>query len=190
MKNRILFILTFFIFSFSFAQKSASYFRTIDYFDKQDSSKNYAVVYRPNAAPKKLLILFPGYGESPLLAERETKIPELAATNGILSLILSTQNGSQSFFIDNETQTYLDSLIPLLLLRYNIPNNEYFLGGFSLGGAGVVKYVQHCNTYSISPKPKAVFAIDPPLDFLRLYKVYERWYNDTSSYYYTNKPLY
>ena len=111
MKNRILFILTFFIFSFSFAQKSASYFRTIDYFDKQDSSKNYAVVYRPNAAPKKLLILFPGYGESPLLAERETKIPELAATNGILSLILSTQNGSQSFFIDNETQTYLDSLM-------------------------------------------------------------------------------
>ncbi len=173
-----------------FAQKNVAYFRTVDYFDHQDSSKNYAIVYRPNAPPKKLLILFPGFGESPFLAERETKIPQVAASNGILTLILSNNEGTNSFYIDYNTQFYLDSLIPILMLKYNIPKEAYYLGGFSLGGSGVIKYVQHCSIYDIQLKPKAVFAIDPPLDFLRLYKVYDGWLTDTSKLYNTNKPLY
>lgn len=174
----------------SFAQKSATFFRSIEYFDKEDSTKNFAVVYRPNAAPQKMLILLTAFGESPVLAERETNIPTIAAINGILTLILSNSEGTQSLHIDGKAQAYLDSMIPILLLKYNIPNDAYYLGGFSLGGSGVVKYVQHCHVYDIIPKPKAVFAIDPPLDFLRLYKVYENWYNDTAKYYNTNKPLY
>lgn len=188
--KKSIFILFLFLNAFSFAQKSASYFRTVDYYDKEDSTKNFAVVYRPNAPAKKLLILLTAFGESPMLAERETNIPTIAAINGILTVILSNNEGNTSFHIDMNAQTYLDSMIPIMLLRYDIPNDAYYLGGFSLGGTGVVKYVQHCNTYDIKLKPKAVFAIDPPLDFLRLYKVYDNWMNDTSKFYNTNKPLY
>ena len=188
--KKSIFILSILLQTFSFAQKSATYFRTVDYFDKEDSTKNYAVVYRPNAPAKKMLILLPAFGESPMLAERETNIPTIAAINGILTVILSNNEGSASFQIDGNAQTYLDSMIPILLLRYGIPDDAYYLGGFSLGGSGVVKYVQHCNTYDIKLKPKAVFAIDPPLDFLRLYKVYDNWMNDTAKFYNTNKPLY
>lgn len=188
--KKSIFILFLLIQTFSFAQKSASYFRTVDYYDKEDSTKNFAVVYRPNAPAKKLLILLTAFGESPMLAERETNIPTIAAINGILTVILSNNEGTSSFHIDASAQTYLDTMIPFLLLRYDIPNDAYYLGGFSLGGSGVVKYVEHCNTYDIKLKPIAVFAIDPPLDFLRLYKVYDNWMNDTSKFYNTNKPLY
>ena len=175
--------------AFVFAQKSASYFRTIDYFDKTDSTRNYAIMYRPNGPAQKLLILIPGLGESPQLAEIETNIPSVAASQGILTAIISNNEGSLSFQIDGNAQHYLDSMIPLLLTRYNIPKDAYYMGGFSLGGSCVVKYVQHCNIYDINPKPKAVFTIDPALDFVRLYKVYDNWMNDTSAYT-ANKPLY
>ncbi len=179
MKQLIL-ILFLFLQTFLYAQQSASYFRTIDYYDREDSTKNFGIVYRPNGPAKKLLILFTAFGESPQLAEIETDIPALAAQKKILTIILSNNEGSLSFQIDQNAQQYLDSMIPILLLRYNIPNDQYYLGGFSLGGSAVVKYVQHCNVYDVKLKPKAIFAIDPPLDFYRLYKVYDNWLNDTN----------
>ncbi len=163
-------------------KSTAAYFRTIDYYDRDDSTKNFAIVYRPNGPAKSLLILLPGFGESPQLAEVETNIPAAAVQQGILTLILSNAEGSQSFQIDATAQSYLDSMIPILLTKYNIPNDKYYLGGFSLGGSGVIKYVEHCYVYDVVAKPKAVFAIDPPLDFLRLYGVYDRWMSDTTIY--------
>lgn len=178
--KKFIFILFLFLQVISFAQKSATYFKTIDYYDREDSTKNFGIVYRPNAPAKKLLILLTAFGESPQLADLETDIPEVAAQQGILTIILSNNEGNLSFQIDQKAQQYLDSMIPILLLKYNILNEQYYLGGFSLGGAGVVKYVQHCNVYDIILKPKAVFAIDPPLDFYRLYKVYDNWLGDTT----------
>jgi hypothetical protein len=191
MRKTILILSFLFLNTFAFSQRfvSAPYFRTIDYFDKEDSTKSYAIVYRPNEPAKKMLILLPGFGESPQLAEIETDIPKVAVTQGILTVILTNNEGNLSFQIDQNAQKYLDTIIPILLNKYNIPKDEYYLGGFSLGGSAVVKYVQHCNVYDISPKPKAVFAIDPPLDFYRLYNVYDRWLNDTAVYY-NNKQMY
>lgn len=171
------------------AQKNNAYFRSIEYYDKTDSTKNYAIVYRPNGPAQKMLVLLPSLGESPQLAEIETDIPQVAATKGIMTVILCNNEGSNAFQIDGNSQYYLDSIIPILLKRNNIPNDAYYMGGFSLGGSGVVKYVQHCAIYDIYPKPKAVFTIDPPLDFVRLYKVYEQWLNDSTAYF-SNKPFY
>lgn len=186
--KQLIFILFFLLQSFLYAQKSVSFFRSVDYYDREDSTKNYGIVYRPNAPAKGLLILLTAFGESPQLADLETEIPEVAAKQGILTIILSNNEGSLSFQIDQNAQQYLDSMIPILLVKYNIPNEQYYLGGFSLGGAGVVKYVQHCNVYDIKIKPKAVFAIDPPLDFYRLYKVYDNWLSDTTILF-TNKKF-
>lgn len=191
MKN-IIFISIIFFNTFAFAQRfgtSSTYFRTIDYFDKEDSSKNFAIVYRPNEPATKLLVLLPAFGESPQMAEIETDIPKVAVAQSILTVILSNNEGNLSFQIDQNGQTFLDTIIPFLLNKYQIPNEQYYLGGFSIGGSAVVKYVQHCNVYDILPKPKAVFAIDPPLDFYRLYNVYNRWLDDTASYF-NNKKLY
>ena len=186
----IIYLIGFVFISFSqtkTTKKQVAYFRSIEYFNTEDSSKDYAVVYRPNQAPKALLILLPGFGESPQLAERETNIPEYAATAGILTLIISNTDGNTSFYIDQKAQQYLDEMIPEWLIKYNITSGKYYLGGFSLGGSGVVKYVQHCQIYDIPQKPTAVFAIDPPLDFYRMYKVYDKWLNDTSISYLSKK---
>ena len=172
------------------AQRSNSYFRFVDYYNPSDSTTNYGVVYRPNQPAKGMLVLLSGFGESPFLAERETKIPEVAATNGLLTVILTGNQGTQELTIAQNMQAYLDSIIPQLLIRYNISTDNYYLGGFSMGGAGIIKYVQYANLYNIKNKPNAVFAIDPPLDFLRLYKVYNKWYNDTSITENRNKTYY
>ena len=182
-KHIILFFFTV-LFSATYAQKSSFlYFRTIDYYNNQDSTKNYGITYIPNQPASKLLILLPGFGESPQMAEIETDIPEVAAKMGIVTVILSNNEGNLSFQIDQSAQGYLDTIIPFLLQKYHIPNNAYYIGGFSLGGSGAIKYAQHCYTYDIAIAPRAVFAIDPPLDFLRLYNVYDKWLDDTATFY-------
>ena len=189
--KKLILISFIFLNALSFAQRfsSISYLRTIDYFDKEDSSKNFAIVYRPNEPANSLLVLLPAFGESPQMAEIETDIPKVAVLQGIVTVILSNKEGNLSFQIDQNAQNYLDTIIPFLLLKYQIPNDKYYLGGFSLGGSAVVKYVQHCNVFDVIPKPKAVFAIDPPLDFYRLYNVYDRWLSDTSAFF-SNKKIY
>lgn len=168
--------------------KTSTYFyRSIEYYNAEDSSKEYAIVYRPNQPAKALLILLTGFGESPQLAERETNIPEIAAKNGILTLIISNNDGNMSFYIDQNAQQYLDEKIPEWLMKYNISSEKYYLGGFSLGGSGVVKYVQHCHVFDIKNVPSAVFTIDPPLDFYRMYKVYDKWVSDTTIAYMAKK---
>ena len=189
MKNIFSTIFLCVIYAFCFAQKTNSYYRSIEYFDKTDSSKNYAIFFRPNGPAQKLLLLIPEFGESPQLAEIETDIPEVAAANGILTVIISNNEGNLSFQLDGNAQQYLDSIIPLLLFRNNIPNGAYYIGGFSFGGAAAIKYVQHCAIYDIPYKPKAIFTIDPPLDFVRLYKAYDNWVKDTAKYA-ANKTFY
>ncbi|HQG38534.1 MAG TPA: hypothetical protein PLK15_05340, partial [Chitinophagales bacterium] len=82
------------------AQKNNAYFRSIEYYDKTDSTKNYAIVYRPNGPAQKMLIILPSLGESPQLAEIETDIPQVAATKGIMTVILCNNEGSNAFQID------------------------------------------------------------------------------------------
>ena len=129
--KKSIFILFLFLQTILIAQKSASYFRTIEYFDSEDSTKNYAIMYRPNGPAHRLLILLPGMGESPQMAEIETDIPEIAAANGIFTAILCNNEGSASFQIDGNAQHYLDSIIPILLFKNNIPNQASYLCAFS-----------------------------------------------------------
>ena len=62
----------------------------------------------------------------------------------------------------------------MIVAKYKLKGKDFYIGGFSIGGTCVVKYSELAiqNNYPI--KPKAVFAVDPPLDWERFYNTAKR----------------
>jgi hypothetical protein len=139
------------------------------YLNQRDSSTNYFIAFKPLGQPKGLLLLLTSFGETPQIASNETDIAINANKEGLVTIFASLQYGTQTFFIDSLSQAYLDELIPNLQKRYKLTNQPFYLGGFSLGGSGVVKYAERAYSRTDLIKPRAIFAVDPPLDFEKMY---------------------
>ena len=148
-----------------FAQESTLTFR-----NSNDSSSNYYLTVDAVGPAKGVLILLPGYGESPEYVYSETDLPKEAARQGLFTDMAMLQRGWQSFYVDEASQRTLDTLIREVQQRYKLDGKKLYLGGFSLGGSGVVRYAERAATSDKLPHPDVVFAIDPPLDFIRLYQ--------------------
>jgi hypothetical protein len=142
----------------------------IIYQNPKDTTANYYIVFKPQIQAKGLIVILPGFGETPEMAVQETVIQDKANKLGLLTIFASLQYGSGSFYIDTLSQRKLDTLILNLQSKFKLKDKPLYLGGFSLGGSGVVKYAERAYASKILPKPKAIFAIDPPLDFERFYK--------------------
>jgi hypothetical protein len=139
------------------------------FLNKKDSSSNYFIAFKPIGQPKGLLLLLTSFGETPQIASNETDLATVANREGLVTVFASLQYGVQTFFIDSLSQVTLDQLIPNIQERYKLKNQPFYLGGFSLGGSGVVKYAERAYSRSDLPKPRAIFAVDPPLDFEKMY---------------------
>ncbi|GAB3950595.1 hypothetical protein GCM10028805_28960 [Spirosoma harenae] len=147
------------------AQKTGTTFR-----NTKDSSVNYYLTVEPVGTPKGLLVLLPGFGELPEAAYGETDLPKEAAKRGLLTAIITLQQGWQSFYIDEVSQQTIGEVIKEIQDRYKLAGKKLYLGGFSLGGSGVVRYAERASANANLPKPNAIFAADPPLDFVRFYE--------------------
>jgi hypothetical protein len=53
--------------------------------------------------------------------------------------------------------------------RYKLKGQAFYVGGFSIGGTCAIKYAELAIKNDYPVKPTAVFAIDSPLDFERMY---------------------
>ena len=143
--------------------------KEVIYLNPNDSLTNYFIAFKPQGQPKGLLLLLTSYGETPQIASNENNLHAIANREGLVTVFLSLQNGTQTFFIYSLSQANLDLLIPNILKRYKLTDKPFYLGGFSLGGSGTVKYAERAYSSIDLPKPKAIFAVDPPLDFERMY---------------------
>jgi hypothetical protein len=154
------------VFLFSNGQKTETV-----YLNAKDSSANlYIVVYPPTTKWSDFLFLIPGMFQKPQDVLRQTELPKLAAQQGLLTIIPTFKTGISSFGIDTATQASFLELLRHVTNKHKLDNKKFFLGGFSIGGSCALKYAQLAlqNDYPI--KPSAVFAIDSPLDFERMYK--------------------
>lgn len=147
------------------AQKTGTTFRNI-----KDSTANYYITVEPVGTPKGLLVLLPGFGELPESAYVETELPKEATQRGLVTAIITLQQGWQSFYIDEASQQTIGEVIREIQDRYKLAGKKLYLGGFSLGGSGAVRYAERASAHAALPKPNAVFAGDPPLDFVRFYE--------------------
>lgn len=147
---------------------------SVTYLNTSDSTGNYYITHTPDSEIKGLLLLLPGFGEAPFSADAETKIPEAAAKKGLLTIVASLPEGPYSFYVDEESQAALDQLIAHLYKRFPLKGKKFYMGGFSLGGSGVVKYAERAAATKQLHRPDAIFAIDPPLDLERLYRTQQK----------------
>ena len=91
-----------------------------------------------------------------------------------MTIIPILKTGPLYFGSDTASQQSLKELIEFVAAKYKLQGKDFYIGGFSIGGTCVVKYSELAiqNNYPI--KPKAVFAVDPPLDWQRFYNTAKR----------------
>jgi len=120
------------------------------------------------------MFLLDGLGASPKDLLVQTELPMLAAKQGILSIIPILKTGPLYFGSDNTSQQALKALIDRVVVTYHLQGKDFYIGGFSIGGSCVVKYAELAVKKNYPIKPKAVFAVDPPLDWERFYNAARR----------------
>lgn len=120
------------------------------------------------------MFLLDGFGASLRDVLIQTDFPKYAAEQGILTILPVLKTGSRYFGVDSSSQQSLKYQIENVLTKYHLEGKDIYIGGFSIGDSCVVKYAELAieNNYAI--KPKAVFAIDPPLDWERFYNSAKR----------------
>lgn len=158
-------LLMLFYCAISFGQKVETIFLS-----PSDNTANIYVAVAPDTKPiKAYMMLIPGAFQTPQDVLQQTNLPLYAADQGILTIIPTFSTGISSFGVDVATQQSLEEMLGTVVAKYKLQGKDFFIGGFSIGGAAAVKYAQLAVANNFSVKPKAVFGIDPPLDFERFY---------------------
>jgi hypothetical protein len=170
MRKIIFFTLSIFVSTISLGQK----FETV-YLNSNDSSSNMYIAVIPEGRPiKAFMFLLDGFGASPQDVLVQTELPKYAANQGILTIIPILKTGSLFFGVDSASQQSLNNQIETVVAKYHLQGKDFYIGGFSIGGSCVVKYAELAEKNNHTIKPKAVFAIDPPLDWERFYNSAKR----------------
>ncbi len=133
------------------------------YKNPKDSTSNFYIKTIPNGPVKGLLVI-----ENAQLSDRA----KISAYNmGIMTLTATPVSNSLDLLIGDKPLDTLDNLIAEVINYYHIPANKIVIGGMSAEGTGAVRYVQYCeaNKSKAGIRPAGIFAVDPPLDYERLW---------------------
>jgi hypothetical protein len=136
----------------------------------QDTLAGGHLLLLPSVRPKGLVILLPSFGERPELLLQNTALPRELTAAGYSCVVFNPPQEGQYMGFDSLSQHQLDRLISFITRQPQNQNTAFFLGGFSIGGSCAVKYAECAGADPMLPQPKAIFAIDPPLDFARFYQ--------------------
>ena len=170
MHRLIFLILTAFISTISLGQK----LETVYLNSKDSTTDMYIAVIPDDRSITACMFLLDGFGASPKDVLIQTELPKYAAKQGILTILPILKTGARYFGVDSSSQQSLKNQIETVTSKYHLEGKDFYIGGFSIGGSCVVKYAELAvkNNYAI--KPKAVFAVDPPLDWERFYNSAKR----------------
>lgn len=158
------FIMTFFVIGCK-EKKQISIKTEKVYLDYADSTKNcYTILYPPKTPWTGYIFLLPGFGETAERVLQQTDLPEKLAKSGILTVIPTFEDGVLSFGVDSSSQQSFNRILKDINNKNNLTGKRFYVGGYSIGGSCTIKYAENPTI-----KPTAIFAIDPPLDFERLY---------------------
>jgi membrane protease YdiL (CAAX protease family) len=143
----------------------------------RDAREQYRV-YAPPGEVRGALALLPGYGGDansfdPGSGFTPSTLPARLAERGILTLVAVPAR--QTLYESEEVLQALDVLLTDVLRQHRVPPERVAIGGFSVGGTGAVRYAQFCAQQKCRAVSQvaAVFAVDAPLDFERLYRTSE-----------------
>jgi hypothetical protein len=129
----------------------------------------YIAVFPKNEIVKSFMVLLDGFGNSPKGVLSQTDIPKFASKNDVLTVIPLLKTGTTYWGSDNASQQSLKEIISLIVSKYQLKDKDFYIGGFGIGGTCAVKYAELAVQENYEIKPKAIFAINPILDWERYY---------------------
>jgi hypothetical protein len=143
-------------------------------FDNTDSVNGYYLVIKPSSPTiQGVLILLDGYGGNADRFLSETKIPNVASANEILTVCIPT---GARLFADDSMIRLLNQISSQLIRDYGLKKDQFAIGGMAAGGTIALRYAELCmeSPDEFPILPKAVFDVDAPVDLIGLYKSSER----------------
>lgn len=142
-------------------------------FEPTDTESLFYLKLVPEAKPTGCLVILPSSGELVESVMKQISLHELAVQQNLLVIFPSINWGSSKFISAHE---FLDTIFKQVVEEHKIPKNKFILGGLSGGGMVSLTYAEIANRNKNSTFiiPKAIFALDPPLDFAHLYNQAKR----------------
>lgn len=139
------------------------------YSTDEDSTTLFYEKIVPKSKPVGAVVILPGSGEALEDVRKQITLHTLAVQKGLLVIFPSINWGTNKHFAEHQL---LDTIFKQIVQQYKVPKDKFVIGGFSGGGMVALTYVEKANMHSDSTfiKPKAIFGIDPPLDYARLWK--------------------
>ncbi|WP_394660548.1 hypothetical protein [uncultured Chryseobacterium sp.] len=130
-------------------------------------TQNFYYKIMPEGKPAGLIMVLPGGGETPEKVMNQIYLDELAVAKNLLVVFPGFEDGD--FKMETERK-FLDRIAKDMVEKYKISKDQIVIGGLSYGGMLAVKYAE----MSVRDKqsyftPKAIFALDPPLDYEKMY---------------------
>ncbi len=141
-----------------------------DIFTADSTSKSlfyYAI--KPLGEIKGTLVLFSGTMETPAdVLNNNTSFVKLAHENNLMLIIPSLNS---NLFVNTITLNFINSALYDAIAYYKLNTQKFVFGGFSLGGMTALRYTELAveGKKKTVVHPLAVYAIDSPLDYSRLY---------------------
>ncbi|MAX81443.1 MAG: hypothetical protein CL843_14880 [Crocinitomicaceae bacterium] len=143
------------------------------YINDEESTDLYYWKLVPSTPVKGVIVILPSGGERAEMVIPQVQLPQLAAEQGILTVVPSINWGTE----DRHAEIALiNGILDTLEQHYHFPKENVVLGGLSNGGVVALTYAEQAAqhptlTYTI---PKGVFGLDVPLDKAHLYAYCER----------------
>lgn len=106
------------------------------------------------------------------------------AVDSQLTVIVPSIN--QRLSLNESVLSFLNTVFKLATEKYNLPKDNFVLGGFSMGGLFSLRYAEMAieDPSKVFTMPKAVFSVDGPTDLENHYYSFERRFNNPRN---TNK---
>ncbi len=127
-------------------------------------------IYVPDGTVRGLVVYLPHYGGT--IEDWETStLPGRLAASGIASLVGLPIPEGTGYLTDADLQA-LHVMLKDALVRLHCPPDSLILGGFSAGGVGAMRYGEVAVAGDLPGliRPRAIFAVDPPLDIGRWFR--------------------
>ncbi|MEQ8426106.1 MAG: hypothetical protein RIA63_15410, partial [Cyclobacteriaceae bacterium] len=142
-------------------------------FDASTPDGYYLAVKPASGDPGGVLLLLPGFAQSAESVFPESKLPNVAYVNGILTVAIA---GGRKLYADDEVVKRLNKAITHIQKEYKVGADKFIIGGFSAGGTIGLRYAEYCNQFPEQApiKPKAVFAVDSPVDLFGIWNYFQR----------------
>jgi hypothetical protein len=138
-----------------------------------DSTALYYYKIVPKDDIKGTLVILPSGVETTENTLKQISLHTIAAQKGLLVLIPSINWGG-----NDRTPEYalLDKIFNEIVAKYKVDKSKFVLGGLSNGGIIALSYAEEAvkNPAHFYLIPKAIFALDAPLDQARFYRYCER----------------